>query len=813
MLVLFGAIFTAASLILMVIAYLIAKINNPNKKYLLGCIISSAAIDLSYMVSILTTNYLTASVFSSIYFFSVDCVVLFFFRYIINFTNNEEFRLFTRMKPFLYSYALVDFIILMINPFFEITVHFSEMPAYPGHYEFTTPYPALFWFHLIYTYFMICCIFFVLIKKILQSPGVYRRKYSLILAGLFVIVLANAVFLYMKSFNLLDFSILFYGIQIMLMYFNEYHYSERYLLAKSRNMILDEISTPIILFDYEDRYATANGLMLDLLGSDVKVQSYTFPKFFEHIRSGLPIESLEDDISFTSFFGDKKTDKSYHCDFRILRDSKNAVIGKLFIFSKITDSMDYLTGFDTKQSFERHFSDKPEESEFPLSAAVFDINRLGAINEEYGHDVGDKTIQLLSRYIRRYCPTDSYFARLDDANLAVICRGTDAGNMRTIANHVVRKTAEDNSLGFTVNVQAAVSPVEPDGQSAPEATKAAEEALSLRKLMDFSSERSTILNALIQVQQENDSDTTAHVRRTHLMGQRLGERLGLSDSEQSALALLCILHDIGKLGIPFEVLNKPGKLTEREWELMRSHVHKGYRIAKSAAPLENLADLILHHHESWDGTGYPDKLKGEEIPLLLRIITLVDTYDAMTNDRVYRKAMPKSVARSEIKRLAGIQFDPLIAEKFLKMLEEIDPIEEPIFDFEIEDASEFHSIEEFSKSESAQRVKTITYSKYYLDSNNMIISVDGHFTEMTGYTEEDVKNGLYQDDLIPPEDRDYYSTLVDNKEKNNSEAYIRHRILCKDGATITVNCFGKMFFDPISNIMTSEIVITYSDGV
>ena len=130
------------------------------------------------------------------------------------------------------------------------------------------------------------------------------------------------------------------------------------------------------------------------------------------------------------------------------------------------------------------------------------------------------------------------------------------------------------------------------------------------------------------------------------------------------------MHDIGKVAIPHQVLLKKGKLNDEEFEIMKQHTVKGYRIANASPELSGIADCILSHHEKWDGTGYPNKLKGEEIPLLARIISAVDSHDVMVHDRPYHHAMPEEDAIKELRRCAGTQFDPHVIEVFTKLLEE-----------------------------------------------------------------------------------------------------------------------------------------------
>jgi HD-GYP domain-containing protein (c-di-GMP phosphodiesterase class II) len=128
------------------------------------------------------------------------------------------------------------------------------------------------------------------------------------------------------------------------------------------------------------------------------------------------------------------------------------------------------------------------------------------------------------------------------------------------------------------------------------------------------------------------------------------------------------VHDLGKVGIPDSILFKPGSLTGKEWEIMRQHPEKGYRIAQATTDLAGIADLILMHHERWDGHGYPLGLAGEEIPIECRILAIADSFDAMTNDRPYRKAMPVEEALAELEKCSGTQFDPQLVAAFLEIM-------------------------------------------------------------------------------------------------------------------------------------------------
>ena len=148
----------------------------------------------------------------------------------------------------------------------------------------------------------------------------------------------------------------------------------------------------------------------------------------------------------------------------------------------------------------------------------------------------------------------------------------------------------------------------------------------------------------------------------------MSEALGLSNYKIKELEMTGLLHDIGKISIDEGILNKPGKLTNDEWNEIKKHPEIGYRILSTVNELAEIAEYVLSHHERWDGKGYPRGLKGDKISFESRIIALADTYDAMTSNRAYRKAISKEIVLDEIKRCAGTQFDPELAGVFIKMM-------------------------------------------------------------------------------------------------------------------------------------------------
>lgn len=211
----------------------------------------------------------------------------------------------------------------------------------------------------------------------------------------------------------------------------------------------------------------------------------------------------------------------------------------------------------------------------------------------------------------------------------------------------------------------------------PELVARIRSALRLRRALVGMEAAHAVVAALANAVEAKDAPTERHCERLALLAARMGARLGLSIPELDAVTYGALLHDVGKIGVPDQVLGKPGPLTEAEWALVRRHPEIGERIC---APLQSFAafgPIIRHHHERWDGAGYPDGLRGSAIALGARIVGLVDAFDAMTHDRPYRPALTLGQAVEEVRRQAGRQFDPDFAGVFSEMVLAADELAQP----------------------------------------------------------------------------------------------------------------------------------------
>jgi HD-GYP domain-containing protein (c-di-GMP phosphodiesterase class II) len=200
---------------------------------------------------------------------------------------------------------------------------------------------------------------------------------------------------------------------------------------------------------------------------------------------------------------------------------------------------------------------------------------------------------------------------------------------------------------------------------------ATKNAKQTRELVDHHKETSrAILNSLLVVLKTRDADTYDHSQRTVRISLILGRACGLDQREMRSLRFGALLHDIGKIGVPDNVLRKPGKLNSFEWEIMRRHPGFGQEILCGLSSFADARTIVAQHHEKWDGSGYPLGLRGEEIALSARVLFVADAFDAMTSDRVYRLARSYEEAIGELDACAGTQFDPRVVAAFHRFPQE-----------------------------------------------------------------------------------------------------------------------------------------------
>jgi diguanylate cyclase (GGDEF)-like protein/PAS domain S-box-containing protein len=327
---------------------------------------------------------------------------------------------------------------------------------------------------------------------------------------------------------------------------------------------------------------------------------------------------------------------------------------------------DSLTGLYNRRYIEENMKKLDTAENLPISVIMGDVNGLKITNDVFGHEAGDTLLRNVAETLEKNCRKDDLIARWGGDEFVIFMPGTSLTTAEEIIQRIKSNydPLDGNTLHLSLSLGcAAKETMEKDIRTA---MQEAEEYMYHQKLLDGKSYRNAIINTLLATLYEKSIETEEHAKRLETFCHAIGQKLQLSSKEMDELSLLAILHDIGKVGISQNILQKPARLTPAEWEEMKRHPEIGYRIAQTTPELAIVADYILSHHERWDGKGYPRGLKGEEIPLLCRILAVTDAYDAMTKDRVYRNAMSKAEAILELEQNAGTQFDPAIVSLFIE---------------------------------------------------------------------------------------------------------------------------------------------------
>jgi diguanylate cyclase (GGDEF)-like protein/PAS domain S-box-containing protein len=329
---------------------------------------------------------------------------------------------------------------------------------------------------------------------------------------------------------------------------------------------------------------------------------------------------------------------------------------------------DYLTGLYNRYFFEEELKRLDSERLFPISVVLIDINGFKLVNDTFGHEKGDEILKNTAKILKTCFRKEDIVARYGGDEFIIILPSTSKTVAASIAERVHSLFNFNYYKEFITSLSIGIATKKSTEQNINELIKIAEDNMYKHKLIEKQSLHSSMLTSLEKALEERNYETHEHMRRMRSLALKLGKKLQFSEDKLDELSLLSSLHDIGKIGISDSIILNPLKLTNEEYEIMKKHTEIGFRIANSNLELASIAKGILSHHERWDGKGYPMGLEGKKIPITARIISIIDAYDAMTNDRPYRKACSKEFAIKEILKYSGKQFDPVLVEHFIKII-------------------------------------------------------------------------------------------------------------------------------------------------
>lgn len=332
---------------------------------------------------------------------------------------------------------------------------------------------------------------------------------------------------------------------------------------------------------------------------------------------------------------------------------------------------DELTGLYNRVYMAELLRELEEENPLPFSIIVADLNGLKITNDTFGHETGDRMLIKVSEIIKGNIKPNHSACRIGGDEIVVLMPFTSEQECNDIVENIKKDTLDAKedpikplvALGFasTCDVNNSFSAL----------FKLAEDEMYTNKGADSEKNYDMIINSIKNNLYENKYEGKDHYERLVIMCRQMGKTLNLDKNDIENLVLLAELHDIGKVGLEKELLLRKGPLSIEEWQCVKRHPELGFKVVSASKKLSHIGKGILAHHEHWDGGGYPQGLKGEEIPFITRLFSIVEAYDVMTHERAYKPIYSKEKAIKELKDNSGTQFDPNLVKLFVDYVSSI----------------------------------------------------------------------------------------------------------------------------------------------
>ena len=312
--------------------------------------------------------------------------------------------------------------------------------------------------------------------------------------------------------------------------------------------------------------------------------------------------------------------------------------------------------------------DLDKKENLPLSIIMFDVNGLKLVNDSFGHDLGDVLLNKAAETIKKACREDDIIARIGGDEFVLMLPNTSATDTLKIANHIKALTSKEIVANIELSISFGYDTKENENQSISEIVVNAENHMYKHKLIERTSIRSKTIELIMSTLFEKSKHEAAHSSRVSRICQALAVKMELDQNTINQMRVVGLIHDIGKIGVDEKILNKKGSLSSNERIDIEKHPEIGWRLLSSTNEFSELAQFVIHHHEKYDGSGYPNGLMGDAIPLEARILSVAEAYEAMTSKSPFDEKQSMEEAVKELKRCSGKHFDPKIVDDFIELV-------------------------------------------------------------------------------------------------------------------------------------------------
>lgn len=329
---------------------------------------------------------------------------------------------------------------------------------------------------------------------------------------------------------------------------------------------------------------------------------------------------------------------------------------------------DQLTGLYNRRYFEAKLKEINIESNLPITLIMADINGLKLVNDSFGHALGDELLIKAAEVLKRGCRSSDIVSRLGGDEFVAILINTNSLQAERIIKRINSIASKEKIGAIDISISFGYETKKNMSENILDVLKNAEDYMYRHKLYESSSIRNKTIDLIMNTLYEKSDREMQHSKRVSEFCEAFAIRMNFDKDKVNQIKIAGLMHDIGKMGIDENILNKPDKLNNEERKEVKRHPEIGYRILSSSNEFSEIAEYVLKHHEWLDGNGYPGGFKGEDISIQSRIISIADAYDAMTSDRPYRKGQTVGDALMELKRCSGTQFDADLTEIFINMV-------------------------------------------------------------------------------------------------------------------------------------------------
>lgn len=362
-----------------------------------------------------------------------------------------------------------------------------------------------------------------------------------------------------------------------------------------------------------------------------------------------------------------------------VKNRQNEMLGVVLVFRDVTQKRkqrrqieylsfhDALTGLFNRRFFEEEMKRLDTPRNYPLTIIMADLNGLKLTNDAFGHHEGDKLLKQTANLFRTHLRSEDIAARWGGDEFVILMPQTTSIDAEKIVQRIILADSKQNTIQGVLSIAFGWETKNESSEVLEDVFKRAEEYMYKRKISESQGVRGLTIKTIVNTLFEKSPREEGHSQRVKELAIKIARGLNLSQHHIDDIATLGLLHDIGKIIVPGEILEKPGKLTEEEYAEIKKHPAIGYRMLTATNEFSSIAEGVLSHHERWDGKGYPNGIKGEEIPIESRIISIADAFDAMTASRPYKKeGISLEKARQELVNCAGTQFDPEMVNLIIK---------------------------------------------------------------------------------------------------------------------------------------------------